>query len=279
MNRAQQSFGNPLRFFGGVSQPRDFYPLGWTVVFMGVLLVVLAACGNGDSPASEGDAAKESATIQTEALPTEPPTADDQSSGQASTSLFEIERCEPSLGENREVLVVLYNATDGPHWTDNENWLTDAPLEDWAGVGALSETFDDSLVAECVLTLHLSDNQLIGEIPAELGKLSEMFQLSLDGNQLTGEIPAELAELSYLTKLDLAENQLTGEIPAALGNLTDLESLDVSENQLSGEIPTELGKLTNLERVYLRGNALTGCVPQGLLDKGDADRLDLPPCN
>ena len=31
-------------------------------------------------------------------------------------------------------LVALYNATDGPTWVDNENWLTDAPLGQWDGV-------------------------------------------------------------------------------------------------------------------------------------------------
>ena len=201
--------------------------------------------------------------------------------GQAFNSQFEIERCELTLGENREALVTLYNATGGPNWTDSENWLTDAPLSDWAGVGANSESWEDRLVAECVNGLRLSDNQLTGEIPVELlAKLSKMDQLSLDGNQLTGENPVGLGELAGLTRLNLAENRLTGEIPAELGKLSKLENLDLSENQLTGEIPAELGELQNLKWVALRGNAFTGCVPQSLLDvNGDADRLDLPACN
>ncbi|MYA15359.1 MAG: hypothetical protein F4Z28_00600, partial [Gammaproteobacteria bacterium] len=35
---------------------------------------------------------------------------------------------------DRSALVALYEATDGPNWIDNTNWLTDAPLEDWYGV-------------------------------------------------------------------------------------------------------------------------------------------------
>ena len=35
---------------------------------------------------------------------------------------------------DRAALVALYNATDGPNWVNNENWLTDAPLRDWYGV-------------------------------------------------------------------------------------------------------------------------------------------------
>ncbi len=33
---------------------------------------------------------------------------------------------------------VLYNATDGPNWIDNENWLSDAPLGEWYSVTALA---------------------------------------------------------------------------------------------------------------------------------------------
>ena len=39
-----------------------------------------------------------------------------------------------------------------------------------------------------------------------------MFLL-LGGNQLTGEIPPELGNLTQLQNLDLRQNQLTGEIP------------------------------------------------------------------
>ena len=35
---------------------------------------------------------------------------------------------------DRAALVALYNATDGPNWVSNENWLTDAPLGEWYGV-------------------------------------------------------------------------------------------------------------------------------------------------
>ena len=37
---------------------------------------------------------------------------------------------------------------------------------------------------------------MTGEIPAELGNLSNLEWLRLDDNQLTGEIPAELGNLS-----------------------------------------------------------------------------------
>ena len=35
---------------------------------------------------------------------------------------------------DRAALEALYNATDGPNWVNNDNWLTDAPLGEWYGV-------------------------------------------------------------------------------------------------------------------------------------------------
>ena len=39
-----------------------------------------------------------------------------------------------STETDREVLVALYNATDGPNWTNNTNWLSEEPIWEWYGV-------------------------------------------------------------------------------------------------------------------------------------------------
>ena len=113
--------------------------------------------------------------------------------------------------------------------------------------------------------LSLSENQLTGEIPPDLGKNSSLRSLHLDSNQLTGEIPPELGNLSSLEYLVLANNNLSGEIPPELGNLSSLKGLDISSNNFTGEIPSELGRLSHAESLWLGGN-LTGCVPKELLE-------------
>ena len=55
-----------------------------------------------------------------------------------------------------------------------------------------------------------------------------------------GEIPPELGSLSNLGTLFLFKNELSGEIPAELGSLSNLKHLDLSYTALSGCVPSSL---------------------------------------
>ena len=196
------------------------------------LTAALAACGSDEPSGVTGP-------DRTASIPTETP-----ASGSVET--------------DREALVALYNATDGENWNESDNWLSDAPLGEWKGV-----LTDDRRV----VVLYLGDNGLTGEIPPELGSLSNLTALYLDTNALSGEIPPELGSLSNLTDLSLHGNDLSGAIPAELGSLSNLAGLDLRNNALSGAIPAELGSLSNLTNLRLLSNDLSGCVPSSLEDQ------------
>ena len=196
------------------------------------LTAALAACGSDEPSGVTGP-------DRTASIPTETP-----ASGSVET--------------DREALVALYNATDGENWNQSDNWLSDAPLGEWKGV-----LTDDRRV----VVLYLGDNGLTGEIPPELGSLSNLTALYLDTNALSGEIPPELGSLSNLTDLSLHGNDLSGAIPAELGSLSNLAELDLRNNALSGAIPAELGSLSNLTNLRLLSNDLSGCVPSSLEDQ------------
>ena len=157
---------------------------------------------------------------------------------------------------DREVLVALYEATDGDKWLENRNWLSNRPLGDWYGV-----TVDDS---GRVIGLYLSENELSGTTPPELGYLTKLEELDLAKNELRGTIPPELGNLSKLTLLYLYSNQLSGSIPVELSNFSKLEQLVLSWNRLGGMIPLELSKLSELEMLVLSGNQLSGTIPSEL---------------
>ena len=137
-----------------------------------------------------------------------------------------------AVAADRAALLALYEATNGPDWTDNSNWGSDKPLGAWHGV--------------------TTDAQ------------GRVTRLSLSRNNLTGILPPELGNLDELTVLALGDNRLTGPIPPALGNLANLVLLVLGDNGLTGLIPPALGNLANLRVTRFAGNAVTGCVPHGL---------------
>ena len=102
---------------------------------------------------------------------------------------------------------------------------------------------------------------LTGEIPSEIGQLTNLVTLKLQYNELTGSIPPEIGNLTSLVKLDLRYNNLSGSIPTEVWSLTSLKELRIQKNQLSGTIPSAIGNLTELTHLYLYGNQFTGSIP------------------
>ena len=180
----------------------------------------------------------------------------------------------------RAILAALYQATGGPGWANSENWLSDAPLNDWHGVS----TAPDGRVVALALPqnrlqgnlavplerlphlqhLNLAGNDLQGRLPAALGRLTALSSLDLSANQFGGDIPAELGRLSQLTVLNLSANQLTGPIPGYLGGFHHLTVLDLRANQLVGNVPAAFGHLPNLRELRVSGNFLNGCLDPSL---------------
>ena len=172
------------------------------------------------------------------------------------------------------------------------DWSADRPISSWSGVTVegsprrvtvlrlRSEDLDGEIPAGISRLSHLhvlglGGNQLTGEIPPELGQLSHLRSLSLSGNQLGGEIPAELAELSFLEQLSLDDNELTGDIPPEIGSISTLENVSLSGNRLTGTIPLTLAGLSRLQGLELAGNRLTGGIPKQLFSTSRLAYLDL----
>lgn len=154
-----------------------------------------------------------------------------------------------------DALVALYNSTNGDQWTINASWLTGALPCSWYGV-----TCSNGHVTE----LNLSLNRLNGELPVQIGNLTELQRLVLFQNQIYGVLPSSLGNLTQLTLLSLANNQLGGTLPANLGGMKSLQRLHLQENRLEGSIPAELGNLANLLELDLTNNQLNGPLPSSL---------------
>ena len=111
----------------------------------------------------------------------------------------------PCQIHDRDALIALYEATNGPGWKNNSGWTEAGSLEHWYGVRV---DFRGR-----VIEIDLPRNGLSGHLPRELVALSELQALRLDQNKLTSLIPPELGSLSELNVLTLHENQFSGPIP------------------------------------------------------------------
>ena len=72
------------------------------------------------------------------------------------------------------MLVALFHATGGPNWENKEGWLTNAPIGQWENVTVNEEG--------AVVRLSLNEDGLEGEMPPQLGNLTNLAILNLSGN-------------------------------------------------------------------------------------------------
>ncbi len=173
-------------------------------------------------------------------------------------------------------LVALYNSTDGVNWKDNTNWLSEKPFSEWYGV-----TENEGRIVK----LDLSHNYLEGEIPLEIGNLTEIVEIDLNSNYVSGPIPQEIGLLKKLRKIYFQACRLSGSIPKEIGNLEnltilflhhnfftgsllkeitclpELHHLLIEKNNLSGIIPKEIGNMTNMVYLQMGDNQFTGPIP------------------
>lgn len=185
-------------------------------------------------------------------------TADDGNGATISESFLVSIGQQSGLEQDKQALMALYNATDGPNWTINTNWGTSEPLETWHGV---------SVANNRVVGLTLFSNNLVGNLPEEIGVLTNLTSLILPSNKLVGTIPSTIGELTNLTSLVLGMNELSGSIPSEISNLTNLQSLGVQNNKFNGPLP-DFSSLTKLVDVDISNNLFTFVAAQAGLNYG-----------
>lgn len=95
--------------------------------------------------------------------------------------------------------------------------------------------------------------QGLEKLPSYVLSRTDLEELDISDNNLTGALPSEIGKLTKLKVLNASNNSMTG-VPAEIGHLPNLEVLDLSNNQLTG-LPNELGQLTKLKVLNLSGNS------------------------
>jgi len=174
-------------------------------------------------------------------------------------------------------LTAFFNSTGGLSWKNNTGWCKDGtdPCKDWFGVTCTKD-------GNNVESLSLSNNNLVGQIPEEIGDLSNMISVDFGLNSLSGDLPKGFFTLTKMYAMSLKENKFTG--PLEFGEMTGLQFAHLDFNQFSGTldpfcscsslkvlglvnnamtggIPDCFVSLTQLQTLQLGGNQLTGSIP------------------
>lgn len=120
-------------------------------------------------------------------------------------------------------------------------------------------------------TVALGFQNLKGEIPSEIGLMTNLKKLQLNGNQISS-IPTEIGLLTSVEELFLSYNEITS-VPSQIGLMSSLQSLTLAGNSLSS-IPSEIGLLTGLQELHLYGNELLS-IPTEIGNMSSLQKLSL----
>lgn len=154
----------------------------------------------------------------------------------------------------RNALIALYDSTQGDSWSNAINlWKT---AGDFGTPGTECNWFGVVCESDRVVELHLSNNNLVGTLPA-LSGLPLLRRFNVSQNTLSGHLP-ELSSLTSLLGFWANENAFTGLLPELPASM---EYFWVLDNQLTGPIPASVSSLPVLTDFRVSTNRLTGTPP------------------
>ncbi len=180
----------------------------------------------------------------------------------------------------KDALLAIFNSMDGINWTNKSGWDFNTPVTSWNysdNTGWYGITVKDGHV----VGINLIQNKLKGQIPQEIGQLSNLKYLLLTSNTgISGTIPTEIGNLINLEYFSLNGPLLTGTIPATIVNLKKLHSLLLFGTNLTGNF-VDICQLTELKSLWLQGNPLLfgGTIPNEIGNLTKLNQLLLANCN
>ena len=156
----------------------------------------------------------------------------------------------------REQLIKLYHDTDGDNWTNNDNWCSDRPIEEWYGIRKYDGNY---------YTIYLRDNNLKGSFCIKQCKL--LTSIDVSWNQLTSIDVTGCANLfllhcydNELSSIDISGCDCLDELDCSFNRLS---SLDISSTKLlqclscGANLLTTLNVQGNLMSLYCSLNQLS----------------------
>ena len=142
--------------------------------------------------------------------------------------------------EEFQAIKALYNSTGGNNWKNKTGWEninTTATKNDvtsnWNGLKVTNGH---------IVKINLFSNNLVGNLPPQIGSLKWVYELSVGSNKLEGLIPEAIGDLDALSNLVVSSNSFSSPLPEGLSKLKKLESIYIGDNPLNCPFPNDLFK-------------------------------------
>lgn len=174
--------------------------------------------------------------------------------------------------QEREVLLDIYEATNGKQWYETTAWNSSTSHCDWYGITCHNNTY--------VKTIVLAYNNLDGSLPSNLWKIRNLMALCTPGNpRLRGHIGDFLfGNMSKLLTVVLNAASISGDIPQDISKLSYLQNFlgcTMHGDGFTGRLPDDIGNMTKLRLLCLGGNRLKGQIPRSISRLNKLYYLDL----
>lgn len=144
------------------------------------------------------------------------------------------------------------------------------------GTGISGEIPPGYLSQSPVESFLMSENNLEGFIPLDLGNSQTLIEINLGGNQLVGSVPVTFATYTSLTTLQLDSNILIGSIPDDIYRMPNLERLYLNNNPLmTGGLSPAIAQLESIKELRVGGTGIGGFLPDEIFSLPNLEELDV----
>ncbi|KAI8561274.1 hypothetical protein RHMOL_Rhmol04G0326000 [Rhododendron molle] len=132
---------------------------------------------------------------------------------------------------------------------------------DYNGVYCAPAPDDPQVIT--VAGIDLNHAGISGELPEELGLLTDLALFHINSNFFSGTLPESFSKLRLLHELDVSNNLFSGTFPYVVLNIPSLKFLDIRFNKFEGELPSRLFDL-RLDALFVNNNNFDSTLPKNL---------------